>query len=119
MTFVPDDFRRSVQEQLAGQGGGVVLTERELSNLTERYPLCGGKSSWDVRVYARFTGKGAREYRVVRGSSVLNVYRSDEPASAAAVRAALNALEAPPPPPALTLSSPASAPATRGGTVWK
>jgi hypothetical protein len=106
MTFAPDDFRRSVQDLLAGQGGGVVLTERELSHLAERYPLCGGKSPWDVRAYARFTGRGAREYRVVRGTSVLNVYRSDEPEHAAAVRTALNALETP-------------APAAGGGTVWK
>ena len=107
MTFVPDDFRRSVQDLLAEQGGGVVLTDRELARLSEQYPLCGGKSPWDVRAYARSKGRGAREYRVVRGTSVLNVYRSDEPESAAAVRTALNALEAP------------AAAGGGGGTVWK
>ena len=95
MTFAPEVFRRSVQDLLAGQGGDLVLTERQLSDLAERYPRCGGRSPWDVRAYARFTGRGGREYRVVRGTSVLNVFRSDQPESAAAVKTALNALEAP------------------------
>src|SRR5439155_26121803 len=39
------------------------------------------------------TGVGAREYRVVRGSSIEDVYRSAERVRAAAVGTALNELE--------------------------
>jgi len=46
-----------------------------------------------VREYAAATGNGAREYRVVRGSSTQDVYRSHERDHATAVRAALNELE--------------------------
>src|SRR3989441_8211926 len=42
------------------------------------YPRCRGKDHWDVREYARGTGIGAREYRVVRGTSTVDVYRSTE-----------------------------------------
>lgn len=33
---------------------------------------------WDVREYVRRTGVGAREYGVVQGSSIEDVYRSAE-----------------------------------------
>jgi len=46
-----------------------------------------------VREYASVTGIGAREYRVVRGTSTLDVYRSTERNHASAVQAALNELE--------------------------
>jgi len=46
-----------------------------------------------VREYARRTGVGAREYRVVRGSSIDAVYRSAERVRATAVGTALNELE--------------------------
>jgi len=74
---------------------GVLLTNAELSHLAERYALCGaGKTSlWDVREYARTTGLGAREHRVVRANGIQDVYRSVERVSAAAVRLALNELE--------------------------
>jgi hypothetical protein len=72
---------------------GAVLTDQELAHLAERYRQCGGAGHWDVREYARPSGLGAREYRVVRGSGVQDVYRNAERASAAAVGTALNALE--------------------------
>jgi len=43
-----------------------------------------------VREYARGTGVGAREYRVVRGRRAEHVYRSAERGRAAAVGSALN-----------------------------
>lgn len=86
-----NDFRLAVERLLVDLG--VVPTDRELSHMTERYPRCGGASLWDVREYARSTGRGAREYRVVRGNSVLEVYCSVERERAAAVRTALNELE--------------------------
>ena len=46
-----------------------------------------------MREYVRPTALGAREYRVVRGSSVQDVYRSAERVRAAAVGTALNELE--------------------------
>jgi len=46
-----------------------------------------------VREYASGSGVGAREYRVVRGTSTVDVYRSTEREHASAVRAALNELE--------------------------
>jgi hypothetical protein len=52
-----------------------------------------GKEHWDVREYVWRTGVGAREYRVVQGSSLEGVYRSDERVRAAAVGTALNELE--------------------------
>ena len=91
MTIAPGDFRTAVQDLLADLG--VVPTDRELSHMTERYPRCAGKSLWDVREYARSTGRGGREYRVVRGSAVLEVYCSVERERASAVRSALNELE--------------------------
>ncbi|HYT05987.1 MAG TPA: hypothetical protein VEM13_14005 [Gemmatimonadales bacterium] len=73
---------------------GTALTEDELSHMAECYPRCRGHEHWDVREYARPSGVGAREYRVLRGSSVLDVYRSADRARASAVRTALNELEA-------------------------
>jgi len=72
---------------------GTILTTEELSHLGERYPRCRGKDLWDVREYASGTPFGAREYRVVRGSSTQDVYRSTERGHASAVRSALNELE--------------------------
>ena len=91
MTMEPSDFRRRMRVFLELQGA--VLTERELAHMAERYQRCAGKEPWDVRAYARHTGLGAREYRVVRGHSVQDVYCSAEQVSAAAVRTALNELE--------------------------
>jgi hypothetical protein len=72
---------------------GAMLTPEELSHVGEVYPRCRGKDHWDVREYASVTALGAREYRVVRGSSTQDVYRSTERDHATAVRAALNELE--------------------------
>jgi len=83
----PNRLRAHVELQ------GAVLTAEELSHVGERYPRCRGKDHWDVREYASVTGIGAREYRVVRGSSTQDVYRSSERDHASAVRAALNELE--------------------------
>ena len=83
----PSRFRAHVELQ------GAILTPEELSHVGECYPRCRGKDHWDVREYARGTGIGAREYRVVRGTSTLDVYRSTERNHASAVQAALNELE--------------------------
>src|SRR5256885_3131722 len=80
-------FRAHVELQ------GTVLTAEELSHVGECYPRCRGKDLWDVREYASVTALGAREYRVVRGSSTQDVFRSTERDHATAVRAALNELE--------------------------
>jgi len=73
---------------------GEQLTEEELSYLGKQYPRCPGRESWDVREYARNIADGAREYRVIRGSSGQDVYRSVGRDRATAVRTALNELEA-------------------------
>lgn len=94
------DFRQRVQTLL--ELDGTKLTESELSRMAERYPRCAGKEHWDVREYARqrtagprdYRRLGAREYRVVRGNGIQEVYASDERSTATAVRAALNELEA-------------------------
>lgn len=91
MTIVADDFRLHLQALLLDVG--VVPTEGEWSHIAERYPRCPGESLWDVREYARPSGRGAREYRVVRGTGVLYVYCSVERERATAVRMALNELE--------------------------
>ena len=91
MSIEPSDFRRRLRTLAEVQG--VALTEEELSSMAESCPRCQGKEAWDVREYARPTKVGAREYRVVRGSGVLDVYRSVERVRAAAVRTALNELE--------------------------
>ncbi len=72
---------------------GAILTAEELSHVGECYPRCRGKEHWDVREYSSVTALGAREYRVVRGSSTQDVYRSTERGHATAVREALNELE--------------------------
>lgn len=86
-----DAFRIRLQGALDTQA--VALTDEELARVTEWYPRCPGKDPWDVRAYAGRAGVGAREYRVLRGTGVQDVYRSTERARAEAVRAALNALE--------------------------
>src|SRR6266511_4831954 len=91
MTIEPNDFQSRLRVLLGLQGA--VLTDEELSHTAERYPRCRGKGHWDVREYVRRTGVGAREYRVVRGSSIEDVYRSAERVCAAAVGTALNELE--------------------------
>jgi hypothetical protein len=91
MTTEPNDFQSRLRVLLGLQG--TVLTNEELSHTAEGYAPCRGKEHWDVREYARRTGVGAREYRVVRGSSIEDVYRSAERVPAAAVGSALNQLE--------------------------
>lgn len=91
MSIEPSDFGSRLRALVELQGA--VLTAEELSQLGECYPRFRGKEHWDVREYVRRTGVGAREYRVVRGSSVQDVYRSAERVRAAAVRTALNELE--------------------------
>ena len=73
---------------------GAVLTEEELSHIAERYPHCPGKDPWDVRAYAWAGTVGGREYRVVRGGSTQEVFRTHERDRADAVRMGLNELEA-------------------------
>ena len=94
MTIEPDDFQSRLRALLGVHGA--VLTDEELSRTTECYPRCPGKEHWDVREYVRYVrpnALGAREYRVVRGTSVQDVYRSAERDRAAAVGTALNELE--------------------------
>jgi hypothetical protein len=91
MTIEPGDLRSRLRVCLDLQGAGV--TDEELTHMAESYPQCRGKEHWDVRAYVRRTGVGAREYRVVRGSGVQDVYRSADLVRAAAVRMALNDLE--------------------------
>ncbi len=91
MTIEPEDLQSRLRVLLGLQGA--VFTDEELSHTAECYARCRGKERWDVREYVRRTGVGAREYRVVRGSSIEDVYRSVERARAAAVGTALNELE--------------------------
>lgn len=86
------DFRSRLRTQAELEGA--ILTEEELSHVADSYPRCRGKEHWDVREYARFATAGGREYRVVRGSGVQEVFCSVERDRAAAVQAALNDLEA-------------------------
>lgn len=72
---------------------GTVLTDEELSLTADGYARSQGKERWDVRQYVRRGGPGAREYRVVRGSSAQHVYRSADWDRAVAVGSALNELE--------------------------
>jgi len=74
---------------------GAPLTEDELSNLWATYLGYGETGRWQIREYVRVTGLGAREYRVVRGTSIPDVYRSLERGRAEAVETALNELETP------------------------
>ena len=91
MTIEPEDLQSRLRVLLGLQG--VVVTDEELSHVADCYPRCTGTEHWGVRQYVRRTGVGAREYRVVRGSSIEDVYRSVERARAAAVGTALNELE--------------------------
>ena len=91
MTVESGGFRSRVESLLEREG--VVLTDRELTRMAERYPRCRGRDAWDVREYARSARPGAREYRVMRGTSVEDVYASVERATASAVRTALNELD--------------------------
>src|SRR5436309_12954851 len=91
MTIEPNDFQSRLRVLLGLQGA--VLTDEELSNTTERYPRCRGREHWDVREYRRRTGVGAREYRVVRGSSIDDVYRGAVLVGAEFVGRVLNELE--------------------------
>jgi len=91
MNIESGDFPTLLRAHVELQGAS--LTSEELSHVGECYPRCRGKDLWDVREYASGTPFGAREYRVVRGSSTQDVYRSTERNHATAVRAALNELE--------------------------
>ncbi|PYP00003.1 MAG: hypothetical protein DMD60_00285 [Gemmatimonadetes bacterium] len=91
MNIEASDFPSLLRAHVELQG--TTLTAEELSHVGECYPRCRGKDIWDVREYASPTAVGAREYRVVRGSSTQDVYRSHERDHATAVRAALNELE--------------------------
>ena len=91
MSFESKDFPSLLRAHVELQGA--ILTPEELSHVRECYPRCRGKDQWDVREYASVGAIGAREYRVVRGSSTQDVYRSTERGHASAVRSALNELE--------------------------
>ena len=91
MTLSSQDFRRRIQQLL--ELDGTMLTEGELSRLTERYAACRGAEPWDIRTYARPASVGAREYRVVRGTHILEVFATEVLANATAVRTALNEME--------------------------
>ncbi|HLB82331.1 MAG TPA: hypothetical protein VJJ54_04520 [Gemmatimonadales bacterium] len=91
LTIAPDDFQSRLRTLLGLRGA--VLTDDELSQMADSYPRCGGKGPWDVRQYVSRGGVGAREYRVVRGTSVQDVFRSAERLQADAVGGALNELE--------------------------
>ncbi len=91
MSNEPSDFPSRLRAHVELQGARLTL--EELSHVGECYPRCRGKEHWDVREYASGTGVGAREYRVVRGTSTMDVYRTTERGHATAVRAALNELE--------------------------
>lgn len=87
------DFQTRVAACLEREG--LTLSAAQLVQMAERYGRCPGKEPWDVRAYRRVQPQaGAREYRVMRGSRVQDVYTSAEPGSAAVVRTALNELEA-------------------------
>jgi len=92
ITAAPEDFQSRLRTLLGLRGA--VLTDDELSQMAESYARCGGKGPWDVRQYVARGGAGAREYRVVRGTSVQDVFRSAERLQADAVGTALNELEA-------------------------
>jgi hypothetical protein len=91
MTIESGDFRARMVVLLRLEGA--VLTERELSRLAESYTRCGGAARWDVRAYAHPAHPGAREYRVLRGDGIQDVYAGIERDTATAVGTALNELE--------------------------
>jgi hypothetical protein len=72
---------------------GLILTEDDLSKLGSCYLGYGGAGRWEVREYVRITGGGPREYRVVRGVSIRDVYRCAERGRADIVATVLNELE--------------------------
>jgi len=69
------------------------MTAGQLERMAERYLHCPGKEIWDIREYRGAPTPGAREYRVMRGTRVQDVYTSTERDRAAAVRNTLNELE--------------------------
>ena len=91
MTIDPTQFQERVRAVLLA--AGTLVSDGELSTMAARYPGCRGTDPWEVRAYAGRVAAGAREYRVVRGTGVQDVYASPDQASAAAVQTALNALE--------------------------
>jgi hypothetical protein len=91
MTIEPDEFQDRLRALLGLHSP--EFTDEQLARMADRYQLCTGKERWDVRQYAGRSGIGAREYRVMRGTGVQDVYRSAERGRADAVGAALNALE--------------------------
>ena len=88
MTLESCEFPNRLRMLLGPQG--TEFTDEELARVADRYRA--GKDRWDVRQYAGRTGIGAREFRVLRGKSVEDVYRSPQRVLAEAVGAALNAL---------------------------
>lgn len=92
MTIEPHEFQSRLRILLGLRS--MELTDDALARIADRYRLCLGKEPWDVRQYAGHTGVGAREFRVMRGTRIEDVYRSTQRAEADAVGAALNALEA-------------------------
>ncbi|HEV8264770.1 MAG TPA: hypothetical protein VGQ06_07450 [Gemmatimonadales bacterium] len=91
MIIDPRDFQSRLRVMLGLQGA--ELTDGELTQMAERYPMCAGKDRWDVRQYAGRAAAGTREYRVMRGTSIQDVYRSAQRGQAEAVGTALNDLE--------------------------
>lgn len=94
MTLDPSEFQSRLRALLGSES--VELTDEQLARMADRYRLCPGKERWGVRQYAVPTGIGAREFRVMRGTGIEDVYRSTQRLQADAVGEALNALEAEP-----------------------
>ena len=91
MTIDPTTFQERVRTLLIA--AGTLVSDVEMTTMATRYPRCRGTDAWEVRAYAGRAANGAREYRVVRGTGVDDVFASPNQASAAAVQTALNALE--------------------------
>ena len=90
--MTPTDFHN--QLAAVAEREGVALTEVQVDRIVERYRHCPGREPWAVRAYAKaWSSQGAREYRVMRGNSVQDVYVSPLLDSASAIGAALNELE--------------------------
>jgi hypothetical protein len=92
VTVASEEFQSRLRALLGLRGA--VLSDDELAQMADAYRRCGGKGPWDVRQYVARGGAGAREYRVVRGTSVQDVYRCADRLQADAVGTALNELEA-------------------------
>src|SRR2546422_11147579 len=90
MSIESSDFPSRLRAHVELQGAS--LSAAELSHLGECYPRFRGNEHWDVREDASAMGIGAREYRVVRGTSTLDAYRTTQGEQATGVRAALNEL---------------------------